>query len=108
MPSPVDTIEKAKTRSQVALSPESIEFPDLKSQLAHSGQSAHRKVRGDVVAEPSLTKNGCDLPFGLDSLEMLIPDTDSPSNMRSDRESDHRMLIDAGSRASSMAAASLP
>ena len=38
--------------------------------------------------------------------EMLIPSIDSASNIRSDRESDHRMLIDAGSRASSMAAAS--
>jgi len=32
----------------------------------------------------------------------------TPSSIRSHRESDHRMLIDAGSQANSMAAASLP
>jgi len=32
----------------------------------------------------------------------------TPSSIRSGRESDHKMLIDAGSRANSMVAASLP
>jgi len=45
---------------------------------------------------------------GVDSPEMPIPSTDSvASNNRSERESHHRMLIDADSPASSTAAASL-
>jgi hypothetical protein len=61
-----------------------------------------------VYRGPPASNRQDNVRVGVDSPEMPIPSTDSvASNNRSERESHHRMLIDADSPASSTAAASL-